>query len=63
MTAYAQTLTQRNALLKLLAERGGDVEQLAVWDGMLARHGAFIMKQRIQVIRELEEEARRIHYS
>ncbi len=42
LTAYAQTLTQRNALLKLLAERGGDVEQLAVWDGMLARHGALL---------------------
>ena len=63
LTDYAQTLTQRNALLKLLAERGGDVEQLAVWDGMLARHGAFIMKERIQAIRELEDEARRIHFS
>ena len=63
LSDYAQTLTQRNALLKLLGERGGDAEQLAVWDGMLARHGAFIMKERIQAIRELEEEARRIHYS
>jgi len=63
LSDYAQTLTQRNALLKLLGERGGDVEELAVWDGMLARHGAFIMKERIQAIRELEDEARRIHYS
>jgi len=63
LSDYAQTLTQRNALLKLLGERGGDAEQLAVWDGMLARHGVFIMKERIQAIRELEEEARRIHYS
>lgn len=63
LSDYAQTLTQRNALLKLLGERGGDAEQLAVWDGMLARHGAFIIKERIQAIRELEEEARRIHYS
>jgi DNA replication and repair protein RecF len=63
LSDYAQTLTQRNALLKLLGERAGDVEQLAVWDGMLARHGAFIMRERIQAIRELEEEARRIHYS
>jgi DNA replication and repair protein RecF len=62
LSEYGQTLTQRNALLKLLAERGGDPEQLAVWDGMLARHGAFIMKERIQAIRELEEEAKRIHY-
>jgi len=54
LSDYAQTLAQRNALLKLLSERGGDPGQLAVWDGMLARHGAFIMKERIQVIRELE---------
>lgn len=62
LSDYAQTLTQRNALLKQLAERGGDIEQLAVWDGMLARHGAFIMRERIKTIRELEEEAKRIHY-
>lgn len=62
LSDYTQTLAQRNALLKLLSERGGDPGQLAVWDGMLARHGAFIMKERIQVIRELEEEAKRIHY-
>ncbi len=62
LSDYGQTLTQRNALLKQLAERGGDVEQLAVWDGMLARHGAFIMRERIRTIRELEEEAKRIHY-
>ena len=59
---YAQTLSQRNALLKQLSERGGDPEQLAVWDGMLARHGAFIMWDRIRTIREMEEAATRIHY-
>lgn len=62
LSDYGQTLTQRNALLKQLTERGGDVGQLAVWDGMLARHGAFIMRERIGAIRELEEEAKRIHY-
>jgi DNA replication and repair protein RecF len=59
---YAQTLTQRNALLKQLADRGGDPGQLAVWDGMLARHGAVIMHERIQAIREVEAEAKRVHY-
>jgi len=29
---------------------------------MLARHGAFIMQERIRTIREVEEEAKRIHY-
>jgi DNA replication and repair protein RecF len=62
LSDYSATLTQRNALLKQLAERGGDLDQLAVWDGMLARHGAFIMKERIRTIRELEEEAKSLHY-
>ena len=60
---YAQTLSQRNALLKQLSERGGDPGELAVWDGMLARHGAIIMGERIQAIREMEAEAKRIHYN
>lgn len=62
LSDYGQTLLQRNALLKQLSERGGEREQLAVWDGMLARHGAFIMQERIRTIREVEEEAKRIHY-
>ena len=62
LSDYGQTLSQRNALLKQLAERGGDPRQLAVWDGMLARHGAAIMWERIRAIREMEEEAKRIHY-
>ncbi len=62
LSDYGQTLSQRNALLKQLAERGGDADQLAVWDGMLARHGAAIMRERIRAIREVEAEAKRIHY-
>ena len=62
LSEYGQTLLQRNALLKQLAERGGEREQLAVWDGMLARHGAIIMQERIRTIREIEEEAKRLHY-
>ncbi len=62
LSDYGGTLSQRNALLKLLSERHGDLQELAVWDGMLARHGAFLMLERIKVIRELEEEAKRIHF-
>jgi DNA replication and repair protein RecF len=62
LSDYDKTLSQRNALLKQLGEQGGDPEQLAVWDGMLARHGAFIMAERIRAIREVEQEAKRIHY-
>jgi DNA replication and repair protein RecF len=63
LSDYGQTLSQRNALLKQLAERGGDPDQLAVWDGMLARHGAYIMWERIRAIREMEEAAKRMHYN
>ncbi len=62
LSDYGQTLLQRNALLKQLSERGGDREQLAVWDGMLARSGAIIMQERIRTIREIEEDAKRIHF-
>ena len=59
---YNQTLAQRNALLKQLAERGGDPEQLAVWDGMLARFGGLIMFERIKSLSEIEDQAKRIHF-
>jgi DNA replication and repair protein RecF len=62
LSDYQQTLAQRNALLKQLGDFGGDPGQLGVWDGMLARHGAFIMAERIRAIREIEAAAKRIHF-
>jgi DNA replication and repair protein RecF len=62
LSDYGQTLSQRNALLKMLGEQRGDPEELAVWDGMLARHGAHIMQERIRTLREVEKEAQRIHF-
>jgi len=62
LSDYQQTLAQRNALLKQLGDFGGDPGQLGVWDGMLARHGAFIMAERIRAIREVETAAKRIHF-
>jgi DNA replication and repair protein RecF len=47
--------------LKLLNERGGDVQQLRFWDEQLARTGARIVYARIQSIRDLERIAARIH--
>ena len=58
---YTKALNQRNALLKILSERGGDARQLEVWDEMLARHGAEMMLARIQVLKELEDQAAPIH--
>ncbi|MEA4909180.1 MAG: DNA replication/repair protein RecF [Anaerolineaceae bacterium] len=59
---YSQVLSQRNALLKLLAERGGDPEQLVYWDDLLAQKGATLIFQRIHAVHELEQVARRIHH-
>lgn len=61
LTEYARALTQRNALLKQLNERGGDVEQLMFWDELLASRGAFIIQSRINAIAEIELLASRIH--
>jgi DNA replication and repair protein RecF len=65
LSDYNQILTQRNALLKQLNERGSDLTsagvQLTYWDERLARAGAEIMYARIQMIRELERLAARLH--
>lgn len=61
--AYQKALEQRNALLKQLAERGGDPSQLDFWDESLAETGAQIIQWRIQAIQELERLAARTHLS
>ncbi len=58
---YTQALSQRNALLKLLNERGGDASQLDFWDETLTRLGAAIITARIGAIQEIEILAREIH--
>jgi DNA replication and repair protein RecF len=61
LVEYNHVLTQRNALLKQLNERGGDLEQLAYWDEQLALSGGRIIHARIQTVQELEHLASRIH--
>ena len=61
LTEYAHVLTQRNALLKLLAERNGDIDQLTFWDEQLAVLGARIMYARIRAIQELDRLSSRAH--
>jgi DNA replication and repair protein RecF len=61
LSHYSRTLTQRNALLKQLAERGGDESELAYWDERLAVYGSQLVHARIQSIRELEQLAARMH--
>lgn len=61
LSEYHQALLQRNALLKLLAERGGDPGQLQYWDNLLVEKGAWILHARIQMIAGVERIATRIH--
>jgi DNA replication and repair protein RecF len=51
---YATAVTQRNALLKQLAERGGDDDQLTYWDELVSSNGSAIIFQRIHAIQEIE---------
>ena len=61
LSEYTQALTQRNALLKLLGERGGNPDQLEVWDETLARLGAQIILWRIEAVQQIERLASRVH--
>ena len=61
LAGYTKALTQRNALLRTLAEGGGDRFQLEPWDSLLANHGAAIMYARIQALTALAKLAVPIH--
>ncbi|MBT3240978.1 MAG: DNA replication/repair protein RecF [Chloroflexi bacterium] len=62
LSEYNKVISQRNALLRQLNEKGGDSAQLAFWDERLSKRGAEIILKRIQVIQELEQIAARIHH-
>jgi len=61
LSEYNKALTQRNALLKQLNERSGDVDQLSYWDEKITQAGAYIIYARIQAIRDLGYTASPIH--
>ncbi|HUF38600.1 MAG TPA: DNA replication/repair protein RecF [Anaerolineales bacterium] len=61
LSTYGKAVSQRNALLKQLAENGGDPAQLEYWDGEIAGLGARLIHARIRAIRELEAAAAPIH--
>ncbi|PKO15420.1 MAG: DNA replication/repair protein RecF [Chloroflexi bacterium HGW-Chloroflexi-10] len=61
LSEYVQALTQRNALLKQLAERHSDPSQLSYWDELLTQRGAVIMHARLNALREMEIIAAQIH--
>jgi DNA replication and repair protein RecF len=58
---YARALSQRNALLKQIADQGSDPDQLDFWDDLLASSGARIIEARICSLMELERLATRQH--
>lgn len=62
LSEYNQALSQRNALLKALGERGGNGDQLEVWDETLARLGAQIIRWRIEAVQQIEHLAARVHH-
>jgi DNA replication and repair protein RecF len=61
LSAFSQTITRRNALLKQLAERGGDQGQLDFWDEKLAQHGLGLMQGRAAAITEINRLISPIH--
>lgn len=61
LTEYSHILSQRNALLKNLNERGGNPDELDYWDNRLADSGTWLIYERIKAIRQLERLAARIH--
>ncbi|MBU0510339.1 MAG: DNA replication and repair protein RecF [Chloroflexi bacterium] len=62
LSVYNKAITQRNALLKLLNERGGDPDQLSYWDKQVVTAGAIIIQARIHAIQEIEGLAAMIHH-
>ena len=63
LSHYQKVLSQRNALLRNLAERGGgDMgEQLRYWDEKLVESGGLVVARRQWLIHELEREAALLH--
>jgi DNA replication and repair protein RecF len=58
---YDRYMTQRNALLRRIAERKAKAAELAFWDEQLARSGAVLIAGRQRFLRELEDRAQRQH--
>lgn len=61
LVEYNRILSQRNALLKQLAERNGDLNQLSFWDEQLAATGSLLILARIQALKELEHLGASLH--
>ncbi|MBC7249278.1 MAG: DNA replication/repair protein RecF [Anaerolineae bacterium] len=58
---YNRVLTQRNALLRELRERGGSWDQLLFWDKKLTEDGAYLMARRQALVADVRERAQSLH--
>jgi DNA replication and repair protein RecF len=63
LSRYNQIVSQRNALLRDLRERGGDPAQLAFWDERLIDDGAQVVARRRTALLALDELAHTVHAS
>ena len=61
LTEYGRILTQRNALLRHLADAPGALDQLEFWDQQAAETGAVLFRSRALAVRELETLASLLH--
>jgi DNA replication and repair protein RecF len=61
LSRYNQIVTQRNALLRDLRERGGDSAQLAFWDERLVDNGAHLVARRWDALLALGGLAHDVH--
>jgi len=58
---YNQVLTQRNALLRMLRDRGDDPEQLAYWNQKLVEWGSYLIARRKQILGRMNQCVRGTH--
>jgi DNA replication and repair protein RecF len=61
LATFEKVLTQRNALLRRIAEGEAGADQLEYWDEQLTQAGAVLIAGRQRLLRELEVKARRVH--
>ena len=62
LNTFEKVLSQRNALLKRIAEGDAKPDQLDYWDEQITASGGTVMAGRQHLLRELEVKARKIHY-
>jgi DNA replication and repair protein RecF len=62
LTLFEKVLSQRNALLKRIAEGDAHVDQLDYWNDQITTSGGVVIAGRQRLLRELEVKARKIHY-